>query len=138
MRKGFTIIELMISLAILGILTSVAIPMVQNYTKLSRVSEVPLTIKGIAQIQIARREDPSMNGLYASDLTTLEWTTSKGTTDGKCYGFGTNGVPDCDPGTAADLMPIGLAEAWSLLPNTVPDDWVTVCLDEDLNMSINY
>jgi len=42
--KGFTLIELMIVVAIIGILASVALPAYQNYTARTRMSEVMLTL----------------------------------------------------------------------------------------------
>lgn len=52
-KKGFTLIELMIVVAILGILAAVAIPMYINYQYKARLSEVPVSIDAIKKGQTA-------------------------------------------------------------------------------------
>jgi type IV pilus assembly protein PilA len=49
--KGFTLIELMIVVAIMGVLAAIAIPVYQNYTIRTRVSE-GLTLASAAQLAV--------------------------------------------------------------------------------------
>jgi len=57
-QKGFTLIELMIVIAIIGILAAIAIPAYQDYTIRSKVSE-GLNMAGAAKLAVAETFDSS-------------------------------------------------------------------------------
>jgi type IV pilus assembly protein PilA len=46
-QKGFTLIELMIVIAIIGILAAVALPAYQDYTIRAKLSEIPTLMSGV-------------------------------------------------------------------------------------------
>ena len=56
MQKGFTLIELMIVVAIIGILAAVAIPAYQDYTVKSKVTEASNLVAGVKEA-VAEQSD---------------------------------------------------------------------------------
>ena len=64
MQKGFTLIELMIVVAIIGILAAIALPAYQDYTKRTHVSE-GLTLAGGAKASVT--EYYSSQGKFPSN-----------------------------------------------------------------------
>ena len=71
-QKGFTLIELMIVVAIIGILAAIAIPQYQNYIAKSQVSRV-MSETGSMKTVI---EDCVLNGKTAANACELGWTNS--------------------------------------------------------------
>ncbi|HFA2831970.1 TPA: pilin, partial [Neisseria gonorrhoeae] len=66
LQKGFTLIELMIVIAIVGILAAVALPAYQDYTARAQVSEAILLAEGqksaVAGYYLNNGEWPENNG----------------------------------------------------------------------------
>jgi len=66
MQKGFTLIELMIVVAIIGILAAIAIPAYQDYTVRSKVTE-GISLAAAAETTVAEGfESGGMNGMSAA------------------------------------------------------------------------
>ena len=71
-RKGFTLIELMIVVAIIGILAAIALPAYQDYTIRAQVSEGPTLSEGL---KTALAEYYASNGAWPSTHTTVGFAT---------------------------------------------------------------
>ncbi|MBT8136675.1 MAG: pilin [Gammaproteobacteria bacterium] len=76
-QQGFTLIELMIVVAIIGILAAIAIPAYQDYTQRAQIGEA-FTVVSSAKTAIA--EFAQTNGAYpvAADITALELDIAAG------------------------------------------------------------
>ncbi|MFM1908065.1 MAG: hypothetical protein RLZZ591_1742 [Pseudomonadota bacterium] len=66
MQKGFTLIELMIVVAIIGILAAVALPAYQDYTKKSKVSSALASIAG-EKIKVAEAYNTNGGSFACTD-----------------------------------------------------------------------
>ena len=72
-QKGFTLIELMIVVAIIGILAAIALPAYSDYTKRAKVTEV---ILAASSARTAIAETVSANGLSAMPATASVQTSA--------------------------------------------------------------
>ena len=64
--KGFTLVELMVVVSIIGILTAIGIPQFQNYQVRAKVSEAKLQLASIYSAETAFQADADT---YASCLS---------------------------------------------------------------------
>jgi type IV pilus assembly protein PilA len=95
MQKGFTLIELMIVVAIIGILAAVAIPAYQDYTTKAKLQEITsLTSPAMLAVAVFCSETGGLNTLTGASLAAIP-TAIPGTskyTSGIAVGSGTGVV----------------------------------------------
>ena len=103
MQKGFTLIELMIVIAIIGILAAIALPLYQDYITKSQVTRVYSEVKSAARLadvalfdghtpQIDNKDNDGFIGITKdqSNLMSLSTSITKAGTGALTAAFGKN------------------------------------------------
>ena len=116
-QQGFTLIELMIVVAIIGILAAVALPAYQDYTKRAKLSEVVLAASGcrtsISEIYQTATSAPIANGWGCESSTPSSKYVAQLVTDGtgKITATAQNIDATNIDGKKIDLVPYSTATA---------------------------
>jgi prepilin-type N-terminal cleavage/methylation domain-containing protein len=93
--RGFTLVELMIVVAVIGILSAIAIPAYQKYQARSRQSEVKLSLTGVYSVEKAFRATTES---YSTCINEIGYTNSNPARYYK-VGFYSSPANSCGPAT---------------------------------------
>lgn len=99
--KGFTIIELMIAVAIIGILVVVAIAAFTTFQAKSKQAEAKVNLEAIGNLALAYKAE---NNIYITDFVGLGWSPTGNTRYGYYYNTSLfSGTPAITPSGGCNI-----------------------------------
>ena len=119
-KKGFTLIELMIVVAIIGILAAIAIPNFLNYQCKAKQSEAKQSLGTIAKNEVAYFAE---HDTYSNSLGALGFAT----VGNARYTYGVSGSDTAFTGTAATADLNGSADGWHITTNLTLTNGTNAC-----------
>ena len=129
-QQGFTLIELMIVVAIIGILAAVALPAYQDYTKRAKLTEVILAASGcrtsITEVYQSANALPAANAWGCESATASSKYVALIETDGQgAVRVTTQGTNDANiDGKFVSLVPVGNAARAAPVVGAQIYEWV--------------
>lgn len=132
-QQGFTLIELMIVVAIIGILAAVALPAYQTYTQRATFSEVVLATAPYKSAYEVARQTGRIAALADADVGSNGIPAAVGENGGSVTSVGMTDGLITATGVAADFG--GVAHTYTLMPTlAIPVIWTEggSCLDAGL------
>lgn len=118
MQKGFTLIELMIVVAIIGILAAVGIPQYQDYITKAKASKISTSVDAL-KLAVAEQYQ---NGVFPASATPTGLTATGGTVTDWNSWLGISNVPS--PNT--EVSEVAITDASGAITVTLTDSIGTV------------
>ena len=109
-NKGFTLVELMIVIAIVGILAAIAIPNFLSYQKKAKTLEAKSILGDIRTMEEAYRAE---NSAYSNSLSTIGWTSPTGSTY-YAYSVATPTTTTFTATASGDIDGDAIADVWTI------------------------